>query len=104
MYISLFVQTPSTTPFPVIDFASRVVSNGEDASFAKILASTSVGDTDVVREKLEDKVLFVRDLPFVNDEEVKKSRSASNDCKYRIIGFTMDQNEGIKLNRKHLYK
>ena len=58
-----FTLCPDFTRHPV-DFASRVVSNKENATFAKTLASTSVGDTDVVREKLEDKALFVRDLPF----------------------------------------
>lgn len=62
MCIVFFIQRPPITPFELIDFMSKVVSNRENLSTAKLLAATSNGSADAIRDVLEDKRLFVGDF------------------------------------------
>jgi len=55
MVAALFVKTPPTTPFEVVDFASRVVSHDEERAFAEL----STGREDTTRRKLQDKAVLV---------------------------------------------
>src|SRR5579859_2651142 len=60
MVFTLFIVSPPTTSFEVLDFASRIVSNGGDHSFVKLLAETSIGSEKITRNILENKAIFVR--------------------------------------------
>ena len=65
----MFSRTPAwlpvqgTSPFPLIDFASRAISNGSsDDSLAKILADTAGGDDKIICQKLSKTVVHLGDI------------------------------------------
>jgi hypothetical protein len=51
----------------MIDFASRIVANCGNNSLSKVLSETWNGNFDVVREKLESKALFLRDVELLTE-------------------------------------
>ena len=57
------IPAPPTTPFVLIDFASRVVANGFGfGSLARLLTGTTRGNVQDVREKLADKRVFLGEV------------------------------------------
>jgi hypothetical protein len=123
MCIAMSVQTPPTTPFEMIDFASRVVSTPKKHSLSDLLAQTSIGKADLVREKLEEKALFVRYVGFSGDNDEVGHGSgndgvgngggkdkARKDCESAIrnrpgkVGFLLKNTEAGRLNRDDYYE
>lgn len=60
MLLALFVQTPPSTPFQLVDFASRVVANDNDTSVSHLLGETWGGTSGIIRQKLEGTSLYLR--------------------------------------------
>lgn len=56
LVISLFIRTPPTTPYDMIDFASRV---DEEKSIAKFKADLSAGRRGTPRRKLQDTAIRI---------------------------------------------
>ena len=73
---ALFIKTPPKTPFEVIDFASRVVSNDEEHGFADMREELSIGKEGTTRRKLQDKAILVtRDGLSEGDRERTESET-----------------------------
>lgn len=69
MVFTLFVKLPpKSTPFEPLDFASAIVLNGGDNSFVKLLLEVSKGK-NTTRSILQDKSIFVREVPLSSDPE-----------------------------------
>lgn len=95
MFLSSFIQTPPSTPFELIDFSSRVVSNHDETSLSQLLAETWSGNSDTIREKLEGSGLYLRNVGFSeSDEGLDDSRRRAK------IGFTSETKGMIRLDRK----
>jgi hypothetical protein len=97
--IALFIQGPATTAFDLIDFSSRIISNQSDKTLARLLSELSAGDAGLIREKLEDKALFVRDVGVSfegGEEDIYESR--------RRVGFTSDGEGGFMLEKSQIYE
>ena len=60
MLLASFVQTPPSTPFQLVDFASRVVANDNDMSVSHLLGETWRGSSGIIRQKLESTSLCLR--------------------------------------------
>lgn len=101
MCVTLFIQRPPITPFELIDFASKVVSNRENQSMSTMLANISNGDEDITRKTLEDKGLFVGDVGIraVNENEVRGGEDRATGTE-RIIGFALNSNEVQRFSRR----
>lgn len=57
------IQTPRSTPFVLVDFASRVIANGYgDGCLIKELTEVTVGDSEAVRERLQNKRIFLGEI------------------------------------------
>ena len=98
MFIAMFVQGPSTTPFDSLDFASRVVSN-PDTTLRNLMSELSNGDIDRDRQRLEDKGLFIGDVKFCNV-------SAEREGGYGMskIGFSLSPARLPSLQKGHIYE
>ena len=93
MYFALYVQGPPFTPFEIIDFASRIVSNHGNNSISKFLDETWDGNTNSICRKLQDKNMFLRNVRFPeNGEEILNGGTSAK------IGFT-DDKELCRLNK-----
>jgi hypothetical protein len=86
MCFALHVQGAPSTPFEVIDFASRIASNRGNNSLSKLLEETCDGNTNTIREKLEDKNLFLRNVGSSENGEEGKTGAK--------IGFASDDKMG----------
>lgn len=96
MFLGLLVTTPPTSNFDVVDFASRVIANHCDGSFTGPLAGLSNGKDSAIREALEDKLMFVRNVGTNGESEEGPDQVGK-------IGFTMNGKEGHKLAPGELY-
>ena len=89
------IQGPPTTRFPLIDFASRAVSKGLGAtSLAKILATTASGDSQQVREKLQDQTVFLGDVGF-HEADKDERQNGTPGVEVGRIGFSLNADEII---------
>lgn len=98
MCVALSIQAPPTSAFELIDFSSRIISNQIDKTLANLLGELSIGETDLVREKLEDKALFVRDVGVTKFSEEGITES------HRRIGFASEDEGGLMLARSQTYE
>ena len=62
MVFALFIPTPFSSRFELIDFASAVITS-PDSSIPKLLTESAGGTVDTLRERFQDKTLLV---PNVN--------------------------------------
>lgn len=106
MVVSLFVITPPTTAFEAIDFASRIVSNNEDNSFVKSLTELSIGSEDMTRRILQDKAVFVREVPLSsNTGQMEETEMEMEETVMgRKIGLASNDQDMRMLRRKVLYE
>jgi hypothetical protein len=99
LVLALFVDTPATSNFDCIDFAARIIANQSDGSFMQPLLTLTDGRDTAIREALEDKVLFVRDVGVqeVDGGHVREGPHVGK------IGFTMNGGESHRLLRGASY-
>ena len=99
------IPAPPTTPFVLIDFASRVVANGFGfGSLARLLTGTTRGNVQDVREKLADKRVFLGEVV----QEVESSDGTQDMMNgvhgaQRRIGFALNSAEVVKLRHGQHY-
>jgi hypothetical protein len=99
LVLALFVQTPPTSSFDTVDFAARIIANHSDESLIHPLLTVANGRDAAIREALEDKVLFVRDVAA---QEINGTEPGEGPYIGKI-GFTMNSGEGHNLIRRGLY-
>lgn len=79
------IQKPSTTRFPLIDFASKAVAKRfTDGSLATILAEINSGDNESVKQKLSNTVVYIGDV----DNNTVGERTGSSKKEIGKIGFS----------------
>jgi len=98
------INGPPSTRFPLIDFASRVVSKGLGAgSLGKILEKTAGGDSEQVRQKLQDQTVFLGDVGFSTAEKDENQNGIATGAEVGRIGFSLNADEIIPLKSGVIY-
>ena len=87
LVFSALVQWPPASPFELIDFVSRVITKSSNNSLATTLAEIADTKTDELREKLEDKTIFVGPVEIGERSDQEMTRMENFRISQRI-GFT----------------
>ena len=103
--LSIGVVGPPTTPFDMLDFASRIAANRENGSLVELLAEMPFHNSKSFREKFQKKGIFVRELQPSGSSSLDYGRFHKHSEKSGMkVALTTDGASLTRLQRGRVYE